>query len=115
MAVAALLGASAFTGILIWTPRTGDAQAGELAMRAELRARVAALIQEKGMAWFLGTQPSAVCSYLAGASNSTVHLSAALGDVSCGGVPPPGAIHASVSFLLANRSVTVEAWSSVAA
>ena len=112
IAVAALVGVSAITGVLLWTPRAGDLQASALAAKAELRDRAAGLIDAKGMGWFLGTPPSSVCSYIAGLSNSTVHLLADVGGTTCGSGPPAGAVSASLSFRLAHLQVTVEAWSS---
>ncbi len=111
VAVAVLVGASAIASILFWTPRTGDLQAGELAVRAELSDRVAGVIQAKGMGWFLSTPPRPVCSYLASLSNSTVHLFATVGGVTCGDAPPAGAVQASIAFRLVNLQVDVGAWS----
>lgn len=114
IAVAALVGVAAISAFVVWTPRRGDVRANSLAARTELRDRVAGLIEAKGMAWFLATPPSEVCSYIAALSNSTVHLVATVGGDTCGSAPPPGAVVASLSFLLVRLEVTVEAWSSVA-
>ena len=111
IAVAVLVGASAITGILLWTPGTGDLQARELATKAELREIVSGLIQAKGMGWFLSTPPSAVCSYFADLSNSTIHLLATVNGTTCGGAPPVDAVRASISFRLVSLKVDVEAWS----
>ena len=113
IAVAILVGASAITGILLWTPGTGDLRAREMATRAELRDRVAGLIQAKEMSWFLSTPPQAVCSYFADLSNSTVRLHATVDGTTCGGAPPVDAVRASISFRLESLQVDVEAWSGV--
>ena len=111
IAVATLVGVSAITGVLLWTPRGGDTQASALAAETELRDRVAGLIEAKGMVWFIGTPPSSVCSYIAGLSNSTIHLLATVGGATCGSRPAEGAVRASLSFRLVHLQVTVEAWS----
>lgn len=111
VAVAVLVGVSAVAGILFWTPRSGDLKSGELAARAELGARVAGVVQAKGMSWFLSAPPPALCSYLAGLSNSTVHLFADVGGATCGDAPPGGAVQASIAFRVVNLRVDVGAWS----
>lgn len=111
LAVAALIGTSAITGVISWDPRAGDAGSHRLELQTRLRDGLLALIQEQGVAWFVRTPPATVCAYLAARSNSSYGLHATLGADSCGSPPRPGSAVASLTMDLLPFEVTLVAWS----
>ncbi|MDE1852708.1 MAG: hypothetical protein KGI38_03050 [Thaumarchaeota archaeon] len=115
VAIAALIGTSAISGLAVWSPHSPDASSQKLALQSELRDRLVAFIQERGVQWLVRSTPAEACSALAGASNSTFSVSATLGTFSCGPEPPPGRVTATISFRLAPFEVTLVAWSGAGA
>lgn len=111
IAVAALIGASALTGISVWTPGPYDAAAKRSSLHAALQGELQGFVQSQGMVWFLRSTSGAFCSSLARASNSTVVFSGDIGGSPCGDPPPPGAVAASLHFTLAAREYELTAWS----
>ncbi len=111
LAVAALIGTSAITGIVAWDPRSGDTGSDRIAAQTQLRDGLLALLQQRGIAWFLVSPSWAVCSYLSSISNSSFGVSATLGSVSCGSPPRRGSVVASLSMRLVPFEVTLVAWS----
>ncbi len=111
LAVAALIGASAVTGIVAWTPRPGDTASTTLRIQVELRDRLLAVVQQRGTVWLSTSAPESVCAYLAGVSNSTVGFGGRIGSFECPLLPPPGRIVANLSLNLILRQVVLAAWS----
>jgi hypothetical protein len=111
IALAAMIGGSAITGILAWNPQDGDAGSHEALLQSHLRDRLLAVVQDKGVLWLLSPLNS-VCSYLASLSNSTSGVYAVIGAGSCGSRPVPGSVEASLSMNLYSSEVTLVAWSS---
>lgn len=111
LAVAALIGTSALTGFIAWSPGQGDAAAREAALRSQLRDSLLGMLQQKGIPWILQSPPTTVCSYFAGRSNSSFGVDVTLGSTTCGTKPAPGAVTATISMKLLPFEVTLEAWS----
>lgn len=111
LAVAALIGSSAITGIVAWTPRAGDAGAQRVGAQVQLRDRLVGLLQRNGLVPFLQS-PEAACRLLAESSNSTFRLYATLGPSSCGTPPTAGSPRASLTMRLVTSEVVLVAWSS---
>ena len=112
IAVAALIGASAITGMAAWSPQAGDSASRGAAAQGQLRDELLSFLSEPGMAWLIINSPSAACSALSGLSNSTVGVSASFGSYSCGSPPTAGSRAASLTLLLGTNDVDLEAWSS---
>lgn len=110
LALAALIGTSAITGIVAWNPEGGDTGTRRLETALQLRDRLVEFLQQDGMIQF--ESPAAACHALSGASNSTFRLYAVLGPDSCGSPPTGGSPSATLSFRLAQSEVELVAWSS---
>lgn len=113
LAVATLIGVSAFTGVVAWDPGGGDATSRKLAAQTRLRDSLLATLQEKGVAWFLRSPPGTICAYFASRSNRSSGVYATIGSRSCGNPPPSGANAASIAMDLVPFKVTLVAWSLV--
>jgi hypothetical protein len=109
IAVAALIGTSAFTGMVVWSPQQGDNASNQSLLQAQLRDALLKLIQDRGFAWLIQTPPQEICAALAGMSNSSVGFDAVLGQYSC--FAPPRSPSASLAFRLLPMEVTLEVWS----
>jgi len=110
LGVAIMIGVSGLTGLAVWTPRSGDALAGRMAVQAHLRDELLSTLETKGMPWLLEAPPSDVCAGLASAMDGTSSVFAQLGSESCGTPPPPGAITANLSLRLVLSEVNLVAW-----
>lgn len=110
LAVATLIGVSAFTGVVAWDPMRGDAASHQLAVQARLRDSLLATLQERGIAWFIRSSPTTICAYFASRSNRSSGVYAAFGSHSCGDPPPAGADAASIAMDLVPFKVTLVAW-----
>ena len=111
LAVAALIGTSAITGIIAWNPRAGDQASRQLETQTRLRDLLLGILQQRGTTWFLRSPADVVCSYLARRSNSSFGLEATLGSLTCGPPPMEGSVAASLSLRLVPFEVTLVAWS----
>jgi hypothetical protein len=111
IAVAALVGTSAISGILLWSPRQGDTVSAEFAVRTQLREELLGVLQSRGFAWLIQSPPGDVCAVLESMSNSSVSFSATLGASSCPLSPPTDSVSVSISLRLLPMAVTLEAWS----
>jgi hypothetical protein len=111
LAVAALIGSSAITGIVALNPQAGDAGAGQAALQARLRDSLLEFLQRSGMTQFVQS-PAAACQRLAEASNSTIKFYSTVGSASCGIPPGSGSQSATLSFRLVPFEVVLVAWSS---
>ncbi len=110
LAVAALIGSSAITGIVAWSPRTGDAGAQQLRVQAQLRDRLVGFLQRSGLVQFVAST-TAACRLISDASNSTFRLYATMGSSSCGAPPSSGSPSARLSLRLIPFEVVLVAWS----
>lgn len=111
LAVAALIGVSAITGVMAWAPAGGDATSLQIERQMQLRDYLLLFLRQHGIAWLLATPTEAVCSYLASLSNSSFGVAATFGSVSCGVPPENGSVAANVTLKLASSEVTLVAWS----
>ena len=111
--MAALIGVSAITGILVLSPRQGDSLADQSAVRISLRDDLLQVLQARGFGWLIQSPPQTICKVLAGVSNSSVIISATFGSYSCSPMPQSGVVSAIISFRLVNAEVSLEAWSTV--
>lgn len=111
LALAALIGTSALTGIVAWDPATADSNSRRLRLQSAVRDEVASFLQEKGTFWFLSSPPDVVCSTMAGMSNSTSGFAVSVGSLSCGPPPPIGSVSAELGERLGSLEVTVVGWS----
>jgi hypothetical protein len=111
IAVAALIGSAAITGILAWDPRAGDAGSRSARLQADLRDRALRVLQQKGMVWLVRSPPSQLCSYFDALSNSTFGVSATVGSTPCGDPPKAGSVTARLTVNLDSAEVTIVAWS----
>ena len=115
IAVAALLGVSAITGLGLVSPRPGDAASVQLSTQTGLRDGLLAIVQHKGISWLLTTPAPEICAYLEQSSNSTVSLSATIGTEPCPSQPLPEADAATLYVPLKAIAVELEAWPSAQA
>ena len=111
LAVAALIGISAITGIVSWSPKMNDADAQQLGEQVQLRDRLVGFLQRDGVMSVLES-PSVACRVFSDASNSTFRLYATMGSSSCGTPPATGSPSTSLSFRLVPFEVVLVAWSS---
>jgi len=110
LAVAALIGSSAITGIVAWNPRAGDAGAQQFASQESLRDELVEFLRHGGLAQFLQS-PSGACLRVSEASNSTFRLYATIGSATCGTPPTPGSPNATLSLKLVPFVVVLVSWS----
>ena len=115
LALALLIGSSAFVGIASVTPKEGDASSQRLATQMRLRDTLLTILQRQGMPWLILSSPQEICSTLKNESNASVMVSATMDHVPCSEPPSKGLVEANLTFTLANREVCIEAWSSVPA
>lgn len=109
LAVAALIGSSAITGMVAWSPRAGDAGAQRLGAQVQLRDRLLELFRRNGMSWL--ESPVAACRLISDASNSTFRLFATIGSSTCGTPPRGGSPSVTLSLRLVPYEVVLVAWS----
>lgn len=110
VAVAALIGASAITGIVAWGPGVPDSAASHAAARSALWVDLEEFVQAQGTVWMMRSTPGQFCAALAAASPPNATLTGSVGGHNCGD-PPDGADAVSVSFMLGGRETVLEAWS----
>jgi hypothetical protein len=111
LAVAALIGSSAITGMVAWNPRAGDAGSQQAALQARLRDSLLEFIQRSGIAQFIQS-PAGACLRLLEASNLTIKFYSTMGPASCGIPPGSGSQTATLSLRLVPFEVVLVAWSS---
>jgi hypothetical protein len=111
LAVAALVGSSAITGMAAWTPRAGDAGAQQVALQTRLRDSLLGFLQRNGVARLVQS-PAATCLRVLEASNSTVEFYMTMGHTSCGAPPGSRSQSATISLRLVPFEVVLVAWSS---
>lgn len=111
LAVAALIGTAALTGMVAWDPAPADAYSRRLHLQSALRDDLAAFVQGKGAVWLLRSPRGTVCSAVDGMSNSTVGISVTLGELTCGRPPPPGAVAAELDERLGSEKAAMVEWS----
>lgn len=109
LALAALIGTSAITGMVVWSPKASDAGAQRLGTVAQLRDRLVGFLQRNGLIQFESS--SDACRLIGEASTPTFRLYAAMGSVSCGSPPEAGSPSATLSFRLIPFEVELVAWS----
>ena len=110
IALAAMLGLAAITGLSVWSPGRGDLGAQSLRTRSDLRDSLSAFVDARGMAWFASASVSEICDAVSASSNSSFALSAEVGAVGCGAQPALGEASAELAFTVASREVTLQAW-----
>lgn len=115
IAIAVLIGTSAITGIVAWTPRSGDIASQHTLMRTLLRDSLLAYLQHRGVVWLMRSSPQELCADLSGISNSSVTFSATSGSFSCGSPPLGVAALSTLTLQLTSYQVTLEAWSNAGA
>lgn len=110
LAVAALIGSSAITGIVTWNPGAGDVGAQQLALQERLRDSLVEFLQRYGVIQFQQA-PAGACLHVSEASNSTFMLYATVGSLSCGTAPTGGSTNATLSLRLIPFEVVLVSWS----
>jgi len=115
LAVAALIGTTAITGIAAFSPRQADFASSGLAMQSRLRDDILAALQEKGVTWLILSSPEMFCARLQYLSNSSVTFSGVIGPYRCGPPSPKGYPAATLAFHLMQYQVVLQAWSSAPA
>lgn len=111
LAMAALIGISAVTGVIAWDPRGGDATSRQARTQILLRDGLLDLLRQRGVLWLTRAPPGVVCAFLIGESNSSYGLYASWGSTSCGILPPPESVVASVEVDVGPSEVTLSGWS----
>ena len=109
LAVAAMIGASAISGLVVWSPRSGDSVSQTVMLQLELRDRLLGYLQQRGVVWFLHSPQAMICSALAKSSNSSVVMSALIGGEACS-PQPEGEPMATLTLRFITIEVTLEAW-----
>jgi hypothetical protein len=110
IAVAAMVGTAAITGLSVWSPAQGDRASASFQERSTLRDGIVAFVEIRGMPWLASAPWSKICAAIGEASNSTLVLSAEMGSSSCGTVPSPGSDFVSITFQLDGDQVAITAW-----
>ncbi len=110
IALAAMIGVSAISGIVAWNPRVADAGSHRLMLENRLRDRLVSYLEYRGLPWIQESSPVAICADLESLSNS-IALSATIDSFSCGPSPPKGATIMTLTLQLDVRDVTLQAWS----
>ena len=110
LAVAAMIGASTITGIVVWTPRVNDGVSDSARVASQLRDELLARLEQKGTVWLISSSPDEICAYLRGISNSSFTFSASIGSHLCGPLPPEGVTMANLTLSLIPYRVILEAW-----
>jgi len=109
VSVAILIGVSAISAIIAWSPRDSDAASRHLAEQIRLRDGLLAYVEGRGVAWVLSAPPELLCADLAVHSNSTFTMSGMEGEAECTR-PPAGVAAVSLTLNLPQREVNLEAW-----
>ena len=115
LAVAAMIGASALSGILAWTPRTGDSASSSEILESHMRDQLLSYLRSRGTTWLLTATPDEICVDIGRLSNSSVRFGAIIGTVSCPSEPQVENVEANLTLHLLQREVVLEAWSAVPA
>jgi hypothetical protein len=110
IAVAALIGVSTITGIVAWSPQSGDSMSRQTATETQLRDALLAFLSERGILWLILSSPSAACVGFQGLSNSSVSVSASFGSYTCGLRPGGASGVATLSMRLGTVEVVLKAW-----
>lgn len=111
IALAAMIGISAISGIVNWDPRVADAGSSRLLLENRLRDRLVSYLDYRGLPWIQESSPAAICADLESLSNS-IAISATINSYSCGPSPLKGATITTLSLHLDAREVTLQAWQS---
>jgi hypothetical protein len=104
-----MIGASAISGLVAWSPRSGDSISQTMMLRLELRDRLLGYLQQRGIMWFLHSPQEEICSALAKSSNSSIIVSGVIGGEPCS-PHPLGEPMATLMLRFLTREVTLEAW-----
>jgi hypothetical protein len=110
IAVAVLVGTSAISGILAWSPRTGDADARRMSVQRQMLDDLLAYVGRHGMQWFLHASPEDLCASIADSSQPQFVMFASVGEKSCGLSPPAGALVSTLAFRLMPFEVSLVEW-----
>ncbi len=105
-----MVGVSALSGLVVWTPRSGDAAASRTALQVQLRDQLLSFVEGRGLPWLLLTPPREVCADLASALGGTANAFLLEGTQSCGEAPPQGAVAATLSMRLLSFELSLVAW-----
>lgn len=115
IAVAALIGMSAISAMLVWNPAQGDSTARQEALRSGLRNDVLSFLEVHGVPWLYEVTPQEFCDALSSSSTPSFNLTGKLGSFTCGVVPASASAVVSITLTLPPRMVTLTAWSDGAA
>jgi hypothetical protein len=109
LAVAAMIGVSAISGLVAWSPQSGDSVSQTLMLQLELRDRLLEYLQQRGIMWFLNSPQAEICYALAKSSNSSIIISAVIGGEACS-PQPEGEPMATLTLRFLTLEVVMEAW-----
>jgi hypothetical protein len=110
LAAAAVIATVSISLIVSMSPVQFNTYSREYSEEGALRTLLLGIVVTEGIPWFAATPAKGICSGVAAFSNSSVTVSATVGGVSCGGLPPSGSVSASLVFPVGPAEVTLEAW-----
>ncbi len=105
-----MVGVSAFAGLVVWTPRIGDAAANRMALQVHLRDQLVSFVEDRGIPWILLAPLGEVCAELASALGRGVNAFVLEGMQSCGSPPPDGAVVSNLTVRLLPYELSLVAW-----
>ena len=111
--LAAMLGISAFAGLAVWSPRTGDRLSNQMMLQTQLRDELVSILANKGIPWLLNASAIEVCASIASAMSRPGGVLVILGTEWCGTSPPTGAVVANLTLALLPSVVRLVEWSTV--
>lgn len=112
VSAAALVGLVSIATIFGWSPGPYELAAQQYGKEAALRDMLADVVSNQGLPWLQQASLSSVCRVLASYGNSSVTVSATMGNASCVAGPPAKSIEAAVTIQLYRGQVTLRAWES---
>ena len=110
ISAAALVGLLSMATIFGWSPGPYEVSANQYGKEAALRDMLSGILADQGLPWLQRSSLSNVCSVLANYGNSSVTVSATMGNASCVANPPARSIEVSVTIQLYHGPVILRAW-----
>ena len=110
LAIAALVGTSAITGVLAWSPQGSDRDASVQILEAAIRDELLANVQARGTVWILSASTASLCSEVSSLSNSTFTFGAMVDGEPCA-PSAQGVVRANVTLAFFARQIVLQGWS----